>query len=235
MKAELTRRWESDWVELATAIYPADSDHYRQFCPYWQHWLLLSGDWREESQGSDTLLRQGMIHTYEPFQKCRRVAASQLNCISLRLKQEVSTATSTKAIWQTYRDYALGDPDSLEIDARFTLEIESQPTCDERKAPIWLVTVRDYLVEEPHRQDSLRQLADRASVSPYHLCHEFKRWYGVSIAQFRRQQRLASACRNLIEGKESHSFYDASHFNRSARAEYGITASELKRVLRVRA
>jgi hypothetical protein len=231
MVADIRRVWNSELVSMVSVQYPQDSGHNRVFCPFWQYWLVTDGVWRQETGPNTQRIYKGHLSQYAPFQKCRRIAETDLKCTGLRLVQETDKVLSRQVVWQIYRDFMLGEPDALRVDELVVNSLETPHVSPESSPPSWLKRVHDLIMEEPHRNDTLHQLAYGVGISPFHLSHEFSRWYGVSLARFRRRARLTKVASARFDPSTC-GFYDASHLDRTARSEYGISASELKAMFR---
>ncbi len=101
--------------------------------------------------------------------------------------------------------------------------------------PDWLLTAVDFLSEKYREKITLKQVADHCGVHPMHLASEMKRFFGVSVGNFIRQQRLQKSRELLAESQEqittialSVGFSDSSHFCRTFKSYFGLTPSEFR-------
>lgn len=227
--------WKSDFVEVVSAEFEADTIHTRTYCPHFQYWLVKRGDWRTESAGGDQVLRRGNFIQFDPFQKCRKIALDHVSGIGIRVFEpefgpESSRSVTVSTLWKI-ASLTVSGASGSEIDETALGEVSGAPS-PERRAE-WLKPVVEALTEEPERDWTLAELADMACVSPNHLCAEFKRVHGMTISAFRRLRLLELAADGLARKDQlaSNVFYDASHFNRACQKEWGIRASQLKQIL----
>jgi AraC family transcriptional regulator len=98
----------------------------------------------------------------------------------------------------------------------------------------WLRKVRDALDDAPDDSVSLATIAQLAQRHPAHVAREFRRYFGTSIGEYRRQRRLARA-RHMLRGESSVSeiayacgFASHSHFTRAFKAAYGVPPSRVR-------
>jgi AraC-like DNA-binding protein len=84
--------------------------------------------------------------------------------------------------------------------------------------------------EQPGAEHSLAMLAEKARLSPYHFLRTFESVIGVTPHQYVRRVRLQRAGVRLVEEETKVldialdcGFGDASNFNRSFRAEFGMS------------
>ena len=227
--------WKSDFVEVVSAEFEADTIHTRTYCPHFQYWLVKRGDWRTESAKGDHILRRGNFIQFDPFQKCRKIALDRVSGIGIRVFEpesgmESSQSVPVSTLWKIAALTVSGAGGS-EIDET---AIGSLPTGNNlgRKAD-WLKPVEDALSDDPERDWPLSELAELACVSPNHLCSEFKRVHGMTMSAFRRRRLLELASEGLASQARfaSSVFYESSHFNRACQKEWGIRATQLKQIL----
>jgi AraC-like DNA-binding protein len=89
--------------------------------------------------------------------------------------------------------------------------------------------VRDFLHSFPERNVSLRQLAEIAALSPYHLLRVFSADLGMPPHRYLTQLRVWRATRLLAEGRSisdtalAVGFADQSHLTRHFKRHTGIT------------
>lgn len=85
---------------------------------------------------------------------------------------------------------------------------------------------------------SLRELADRAGVSPYHLCRIFRRRTGLTLHQYLTQLRVRAALgplgadvRDLTRLGLDLGYSSHSHFTESFRRAFGMPPARLRELL----
>lgn len=88
---------------------------------------------------------------------------------------------------------------------------------------------------QPHAALDLRRLARAAGLSPYHFLRTFARVTGATPHQFVLRARLREAARRLATERErvidvaiDCGFGDVSNFNRTFRAEFGVTPRQFR-------
>lgn len=98
---------------------------------------------------------------------------------------------------------------------------------------------RAELAADPAGRLSVRQIADRVGVSPFHLCRLFRRHTGHTLHQYRLELRARLALERLETGDRSLSrvahgigFSSHSHFTAEFRQRLGLTPSGARRLLR---
>ncbi len=107
--------------------------------------------------------------------------------------------------------------------------------------PSWLVAARDQVAHSSAQSLTLEAIAARAGRHPVHLAREFHRYFGASIGEYRRAERLRRAdellgtTRGLSEIALACGFNSHSHFTRAFAAAHGVTPSEYRKRLGGRA
>jgi AraC-like DNA-binding protein len=71
----------------------------------------------------------------------------------------------------------------------------------EPSPPNWLRQVHELLHARFGDSLSLAQISREVGVHPVHIAHEFRRYYGTTIGQFRRKCRIDFACDRLAHSK----------------------------------
>lgn len=101
--------------------------------------------------------------------------------------------------------------------------------------PLWLRRVRDALDSGFAEKHSLAGLAQDAGVHPVHLATTFRRAFGVTIGEYVRQRRIATACRLLIDSDRTIGaigldlgFATPSHFSRVFVRHTGVSPREYR-------
>jgi len=97
-----------------------------------------------------------------------------------------------------------------------------------------LTRVRDFLDDCWQQKPALRQLAEMAGLSPYHLLRAFIRQYGLPPHAYLIQRQLRAAKRLLDKGLPiaevacSCGFADQSHLHRHFKRTWGITPGQYR-------
>jgi len=98
---------------------------------------------------------------------------------------------------------------------------------------------RAELAADPTGRLSVREIAKRVGVSPFHLCRLFRRHTGHTLHQYRLELRARLALERLETGDRSLSrvahgigFSSHSHFTAEFRQRLGLTPSGARRLLR---
>jgi AraC family transcriptional regulator len=109
----------------------------------------------------------------------------------------------------------------------------------ERRAPGWLVAVRDRLHAEYGATCRVRDLAAAAGVHPVYLARVFRRHFGCSLTAYLRQLRVRAAAAALADEPDGiaavaggSGFADQSHLCRSFRAVLGVAPGAYRALAR---
>lgn len=92
-----------------------------------------------------------------------------------------------------------------------------------------LYRARELLESSLLEDIGIADLAAEAGISRFHLARSFRKRYGLSPSEYRRQQRLRVARRLIIAGAGlaeaavAAGFVDQAHFTRQFKASYGVT------------
>ena len=96
--------------------------------------------------------------------------------------------------------------------------------------PRWLTRARDLLASGLGQPLTLRALAREASVHPVHFAATFRRFYGCSVGEYLRRERLLAARRKLADARHTLAeiaidcgFTVQSHFTRLFKRFTGMT------------
>jgi AraC-like DNA-binding protein len=88
---------------------------------------------------------------------------------------------------------------------------------------------------------TLSEIAAALHVSPFHLCHTFRRVTGVTLHAYRNQLRLRTALEQLESGGADLTrlaldlgYSSHSHFTSSFRSLFGVPPSAVRHVVRAR-
>ena len=97
---------------------------------------------------------------------------------------------------------------------------------------------RDLLEASLYQDIGIADLAAAAGISRYHLARGFRRRFGLSPSEYRRQQRLREARRLIASGSSladaavATGFVDQAHFSRHFKASYGVTPGRWRTAIR---
>lgn len=101
------------------------------------------------------------------------------------------------------------------------------------KRPIWVKNLQELLLEE-EIDYSLKNLSSILEIHPIHLSREFSRYFGTTLGNYIRLQKLNKAFYLLTSNKFSMTeicykcgFYDQSHFISNFKSIYKTTPSNL--------
>ena len=99
-----------------------------------------------------------------------------------------------------------------------------------------VATIIASMKADPKKPVTLRALARSVNLSPTHLCYLFRAETGTTPASYLKLLRITGAAELLsstfLSVKEVAAcvgFGDISHFSRSFKAAYGVTASDFRR------
>lgn len=106
---------------------------------------------------------------------------------------------------------------------------------DDHAAPPWVARIRQRLRDEFTRQHTLADLAGDAGVHPAHVARAFRRYFGTTVGEVIRAERIAFARRALISGQPlvdialAAGFSSQSHFSTSFRRATGQSPAAYRR------
>lgn len=130
-------------------------------------------------------------------------------------------------------------PDEMELRTIDLLNVLTQSTGEDASGcpPPWLRRARAAVIET---NDSIESIAVDAGVHRVHLSRSFRRHFGHTISECRRQVRLGRAVRLLAqtgaaasEASYAAGFSDQSHLTRVMRRETGLTPAALRSRFRI--
>lgn len=97
----------------------------------------------------------------------------------------------------------------------------------------------DYIHQNYYANLSLEFLSDTFFISPYHLCHEFKRYTQRTLVDYINVTRIMNAQRKIMETNNSLTkicsetgFSNLTHFNRVFKQQVGMTPSDYRKCYR---
>lgn len=109
---------------------------------------------------------------------------------------------------------------------------------DRGTPPRWIVDVVRTVADAWTPQLDTATLAERAGVHPVYLARCVRRWFGVSVGDLLRTERLRRTVARLADSPErvalvaySYGYADEAHCTRSVRQALGITPAALRRLL----
>ncbi|MBE5962340.1 MAG: AraC family transcriptional regulator [Lachnospiraceae bacterium] len=98
-----------------------------------------------------------------------------------------------------------------------------------------LNSIQTYLSEHFMEKISLDQLSTLFFMSKYHLCHEYKNYYGFTINEYIMEKRISLAKRllrfsdkTIYEIAKECGFYDGSYFNKCFKNAEGVSAKKYR-------
>jgi hypothetical protein len=129
---------------------------------------------------------------------------------------------------------ALVDPDESALDESIWTLLTRSHQATEPDAGV-AQRVRTLLHDEPDGHRSIAEVARCAGCHPAYAANVFRKAYGCSISTYRRQLRTKAALTRLQAGTPfaramiEAGFYDAAHFHRVFRAEFGVALAALRK------
>lgn len=136
---------------------------------------------------------------------------------------------------QLLREFQSADTDSaLAIESLcweiLAASLDRRQPASPAATPRWLREARDSLQARLGESPTLRGLAEEAAVHPVYFAATFRRFYGCSVGEYLRRERLRRARRELADPDRSLAevaadcgFADQSHFTRTFKRFTGLT------------
>jgi AraC-like DNA-binding protein/mannose-6-phosphate isomerase-like protein (cupin superfamily) len=117
------------------------------------------------------------------------------------------------------------------------LEVLAEPaTSSESLRPGWLVAACGAMGVEENLQGGVRKLVHLAGVSPGHLCHSMRRYYGTTATEFVADLRvrhaemlLATTSTSLTEIARRSGFASPSYFSKTFQKTQGVSPREFRK------
>jgi AraC family transcriptional regulator len=225
--------------------------------------LVLSGDSTEENRGRSRNLAAQTILFTPAFEMHGHLFRNEGRWLNMQFSNawfaRVAAGTvplpnvtqlvqnHTAIAWATRVRTELRQPDAVSqfaIEGALLLMISDLSrikASGERTRPRWLIAVEDAIEASVAAPPSAEALAAIAGVHASHLLRTFRRYHGVTIANYVRQRRIERARAEVAAGKRPLSmialdagFADQSHFTRVFRQAFGETPGQYARSLRGR-
>lgn len=102
--------------------------------------------------------------------------------------------------------------------------------------PRWVRDAREFVHENYRRRFLLSEVAALVGVEPSQLAHGFRRWYGRTIGDYARAERLTWALEQLEQSDRSIAaialaagYCDQSHFTRDVKSALGVGPAAYRR------
>ncbi len=201
---------------LSIVVKPCDTEHQDEFGPKPTRLfrITLGPALARECHCVATHLTSWRWHT-----------ASQATPAFLRLLRQARKSTEA------------GEPELQDaaLDVLSAIAIEHRPP-PAGTPPRWLLLVRERLQDTG--RPSVSELARQADVHPVYLARQFRRWYGSSIREYLRSQRVQHAAGVLAarRGTISAASYDAgfsdqAHLCRMFKGTTGLTPAAFRSLL----
>jgi AraC family transcriptional regulator len=102
------------------------------------------------------------------------------------------------------------------------------------RPPEWLGQAHDLVRSHCAESITTAEIARTVGVHPVTLTHEFRRYYGFTIGEMVRSERIALACRGILAGARladvavTTGFYDQSHFAKTFKRVTGLTPGQYR-------
>ena len=111
----------------------------------------------------------------------------------------------------------------------------------ERKPPLWLGRVKEYLHENFAEPPGLNELAKAVGIHPTHLARVFRQFEHCTVGDYVREvridyarQRILGSNEPLVEIAVAAGFADQAHFTRSFKRITDLTPTEFRRIFQTR-
>lgn len=205
---------ESYCLEAGSLLFHRTQDAHHNVKPpgYTRGFHIeLSNNWLSE-YGIQSADIEGSIHLKSPLIK------RMMNSIFLESKMDDHYSSLTVQM--------------LLLEIFQTIENHESST---RTKPDWVNRLQELIMEEPI-DHSLKTLSAILQVHPVHLSREFSRYFGTTLGEYVRLQKLNKAVQLMAANKSSMTeicyecgFYDQSHFTSSFKRVYRTTPSKFLR------
>jgi AraC family transcriptional regulator len=122
----------------------------------------------------------------------------------------------------------------LELIAALARGIQ-KPRRASRQPPRWLRQAHELISSRYLEHLTLDEIAVAVGIHPVTLAREFRHFYGGTVGQLMRRERVGFACRQLLKSDEplgsiaiSAGFYDQSHFAKAFKRLVGMTPARYR-------
>jgi len=213
--------------------------------------FVLSGEYEEESGRASRIIRAPSVVVHQAGERHRDRFGSEARLIDLQWVRGTSDGTFDCArsdvaagpriasiASRLARELALPDEHSASVVEGVAAEIGAELRCEPRNRgvrPAWLRRIEEMVRERWNEPLEVEVLANEAGVHRGHLAREFRRHFGSTVGEFRRQIRLERA-REMLEGDDpiaeialATGFTDQSHLTRAFRHAWGVTPGHYRR------
>lgn len=107
----------------------------------------------------------------------------------------------------------------------------------ERKPPVWLERVKQFLRENFSEPPSLDEIARAVGIHPMHLTRVFRQFERCTVGDYIRKARIEYARQRMLDSNDplveialAAGFADQTHFTRSFKRVAGMTPAEFRRI-----
>ena len=140
-----------------------------------------------------------------------------------------------------YREFSERDGFSALVLESISTELlvaasRQHPHGAERRPPLWLKQVKEFLNENFSEPPGLTEIAAAVDIHPTHLARVFRRFESCTVGDYVRAVRINFARRRMLESNEplvtialAAGFADQTHFTRSFKRVTGMTPTEFRR------
>ncbi len=191
--------------------------------------LVLKGTYSEQSVDGNYLLEAGTI-VYHPAHHRHANTFENSSALVLNLGVELTPdlpyAAASVPRLARYLERMMTKRSST---LKATLEeLFGSSTTKPKLTPTWMQGLAGSLRDTTNHQ-SIHDICQGLDISPEHACREYRRHFGVSPGEYRREFRLRSACDALSAGvspsaaAQQAGFADQSHLGRVMKNALGKT------------
>lgn len=151
-----------------------------------------------------------------------------------------TTALLSLKLYREFQD--MDEVSSLAIES-LTLEIivaasRQRPFTAESRKPRWFKQAEEMIHAGFAKSLHVNDIAESVGVHPVYFAGEFRKYYRCTVADYVRQLRITTACRELSGSNKSLArialavgFYDQSHFSRTFKRLMGMTPVQYRKLM----